>query len=81
MACASKRQVLESIIRDPEVRAQVGSPGVTVAVEPTIADRPPHRSVHARFRIRLLPWMSGGKAGGRIRVQNAGSGNPRGKRG
>jgi len=47
-----------------------------VAVGTTIAGRPPHRSVRARWRIRLLPWMPGGKAGHRIRVQNAGSRNP-----
>jgi hypothetical protein len=47
-----------------------------VAVGTTIADRPPHRSVQARLRIRLLLWMSGGEAGIRIRVQNAGLGNP-----
>src|SRR6266704_428887 len=48
----------------------------TVAVGTTIADRPPHRSVQARLRIRLLLWMSGGKAGVRIRMQNAGLRNP-----
>ena len=48
----------------------------TVAVGTTIADRPPHRSVQARLRIRLLSWMSGGKAGVRIRMQNAGLRNP-----
>jgi hypothetical protein len=31
-----------------------------VAVGTTIADRPPHRSVRARLRIRLLPWINGG---------------------
>src|SRR5229473_5774534 len=49
---------------------------ITVAVGTTIADRPPHRSVQARLRIRLLSWMSGGKAGIRIRMQNAGLRNP-----
>ena len=49
---------------------------ITVAVGTTIADRPPHRSVQARLRIRLLSWMSGGKAGVRIRTQNAGLRNP-----
>ena len=34
----------------------------TLAVGTTIADRPPHRSVRARLRIRLLPGMSGDKA-------------------
>jgi hypothetical protein len=47
-----------------------------VAVGTTIADRPPHRSVQARLRIRLLPWMSGGETGIRIRMQNSGLGNP-----
>jgi hypothetical protein len=32
-----------------------------VTVGTTIADRPPHRSVRARLRIRLLPWINGGK--------------------
>src|ERR1035438_6295694 len=36
--------------------------GAIVAVGTTITDRPPHRSVRARWRIRLLPWMSGGEA-------------------
>src|SRR5229473_5697149 len=34
---------------------------ITVAVGTTITDRPPHRSVRARLRIRLLTRMSGGK--------------------
>ena len=34
---------------------------IAVAVGTTIADRPPHRSVRARLRIRLLPRMSSGK--------------------
>src|SRR6266478_6445364 len=34
---------------------------VVVAVGTTIADRPPRRSVRARLRIRLLPWMNGGE--------------------
>jgi len=49
---------------------------IVVAVGTTIADRPPHRSVQARLRIRLLSWMSGGKAGIRIRMQNTGLRNP-----
>src|ERR1019366_1599060 len=49
---------------------------LTVAVGTTIADRPPHRSVQARLRIRLLSWMSGGKAGIRVRMQNTGVRNP-----
>src|SRR5229473_4822682 len=36
---------------------------MTVAVGTTIADRPPRRSVRARLRIRLLPWMNGGGTG------------------
>ena len=47
-----------------------------VAVGTTIADRPPHRSVRARLRIRLLPWMTSGKASLGIRMQNAGKWNP-----
>src|SRR6266852_1438340 len=34
---------------------------ITVAVGTTIADRPPRRSVRARLRIRLLPWMNSGE--------------------
>src|SRR5579864_8291899 len=34
---------------------------VTVAVGTAITGRPPHRSVQARLRIRLLPWMGSGK--------------------
>src|SRR6202521_459493 len=47
-----------------------------VAVGTTIADRPPHRSVRARLRTRLLPRMSGGETSIRIRMQNAGLWNP-----
>src|SRR6266849_9480970 len=47
-----------------------------VAVGTTITDRPPHRSVQARLRIRLLSWMSGGEAGIRIGMQNTGLRNP-----
>src|SRR5450631_4329605 len=47
-----------------------------VAVGTTIADRPPHRTVRARLRIRLPPWMSGVKALRGIRVQDAGYRNP-----
>ena len=36
----------------------------------------PHRSVQARSRIRLLPWMSGGKARIGIGMQNTGLRNP-----
>jgi hypothetical protein len=35
---------------------------VLVAVGTLIAERPPHRSVRARLRIRLVPGMDGGKA-------------------
>jgi hypothetical protein len=49
---------------------------ITVAVGTTIADRPPHRSVQARLRIRLLPGMSSGEASIRIGMQNAGLRNP-----
>ena len=47
-----------------------------VAVGTIIADRPPHRSVRARLRIRLLPRMQSGEASHRIRMQNTGSRNP-----
>ena len=49
---------------------------ITVAVGTTISDRPPHRSVLARLRIRLLRRMSGVKACVRIGVQNSGWRNP-----
>ena len=49
---------------------------IGVAVGTTIADRPPHRTVRARLRIRLPPWMSGVEALRRIRVQDAGYRNP-----
>ena len=56
--------------------ASKSRPRITVAVGTTIADRPPYRSVQARLRIRLLSWMSGGKTGIRIRMQNTGLRNP-----
>jgi hypothetical protein len=49
---------------------------IIVAVGTTITDRPPHRSVLARLRIRLLRRMSGGEASIGIGVQNAGWRNP-----
>src|SRR5260370_41094599 len=49
---------------------------VVVAVGTTIADRPPHRSVRARLRIRLLRRMSGVEASIRIGVQYVGWRNP-----
>src|SRR6266487_2175568 len=47
-----------------------------VAVGTTITDRPPHRSVHARLRIRLLPRMNGVEALVGIRMQNTWVRNP-----
>jgi hypothetical protein len=49
---------------------------LSVAVGTTIADRPPHRSVRARLRIRLLMRMSGVEALTRIGMQDAGFRNP-----
>ena len=49
---------------------------ITVAVGTTITDRPPHRSVRARLRIRLLRRMIGVEACIGIGVQNAGRRNP-----
>src|SRR6266852_7768420 len=49
------------MVGKPEVIARIGSAEITVAVGTTIADRPPRRSVRARLRIRLLPWMNGGE--------------------
>ena len=49
---------------------------VVDAVGTTIADRPPHRSVRARLRIRLPPRMGGDEAFQRIGMQNAGFWNP-----
>src|SRR6266436_1059340 len=48
----------------------------TVAVGTTITDRPPHRSVHARLRIRLLPRMNGVEALVGIRMEKKGVRNP-----
>src|SRR5260370_42486077 len=53
-----------------------GLTALTVAVGTTIADRPPHRSVLARLRIRLLRRMSGVEACIRIGMQNPGWWNP-----
>jgi hypothetical protein len=53
---------------------QRGNP--TVAVGTTIAGRPPHRSVRARLRIRLLPRMNGVEALIGIRMQNTRLRNP-----
>src|SRR5271157_2106100 len=49
---------------------------MVVAVGTTIAGRPPHRSVQARLRIRLLPWMGSGEACIRVGMQNARLRNP-----
>src|ERR1700750_2427888 len=49
---------------------------ITVAVGTTIADRPPHRSVRARLRIRLLRRMSGVEACIGIGMQDARLWNP-----
>src|SRR5207245_4605538 len=49
---------------------------IVVAVGTTITDRPPHRSVHARLRIRLLPRMNGVEALVGIRMQNTWVRNP-----
>src|SRR5215472_1119254 len=70
MGLASDRTVYSS------KRQLATKPLSVVAVGTTIADRPPHRSVQARLRIRLLPGMSGGEASIRIRMQNAGWWNP-----
>jgi hypothetical protein len=48
----------------------------TLAVGTTITGRPPHRSVRARLRIRLLPRMNGVKALVGIGMQNTGLRNP-----
>jgi len=49
---------------------------LTVAVGTTITDRPPHRSVRARLRIRLLPRMNGVEALVGIGMQDMGVWNP-----
>ena len=58
------------------VSAIVVSPVITVAVGTAITDRPPHRSVRARLRIRLLQRMSGVEACIGIGVQNTRWRNP-----
>jgi hypothetical protein len=65
--------LVQCCITDGEMHHQRS---ITVAVGTTIADRPPHRSVRARLRTRLLPRMSGGEANIRIGMQNAGLRNP-----
>src|SRR5436853_1821616 len=52
---------------------------VIVAVGTTITDRPPHRSVRARLRIRLLLRMTGVEASIRIGMQDSGLRNPAGQ--
>ena len=47
-----------------------------VAVGTTITDRPPHRTVRARLRIRLPPRMSSVKALHRVRMESARDRNP-----
>src|SRR5689334_9132343 len=49
---------------------------LAVAVGTTIAGRPPHRSVRARLRIRLLPRMNSVEALIGIRMQNTRLRNP-----
>jgi hypothetical protein len=63
---------------DADISCRVAAP-IAVAVGTTIADRPPHRSVQARLRIRLLPWMGSGEACIRVGLQNAGLRNPPGQ--
>src|SRR5260370_15340828 len=73
----SKRGLSFEVVGDTEVGRATEASGITVAVGTTIADRsPPHRSVRARLRIRLLRRMSGVEASIRIGVQNAGRRNP-----
>src|SRR5260370_37380283 len=64
------------IVGKPEVMARSGVLEISVAVGTIITDRPPHRSVRARLRIRLLRRMSGVEACIGIGVQNAGRRNP-----
>src|SRR5258707_14454265 len=64
------------VVGNPEVMARIRSVGITVAVGTLITERPPHRSVRARLRIRLLRRMSGVEARIGIGVQNAGRRNP-----
>src|SRR5215475_15484212 len=49
---------------------------IVVAVGTIIADRPPHRSVRARLRIRLLPRMNGVEALVGIGMQDVRVRNP-----
>jgi hypothetical protein len=73
----SPRQQLQFAVALPiqQIGRRSDNP-IPVAVGTTIADRPPHRTVRARLRIRLPPWMSGDKALHRVRVHNAGYWNP-----
>jgi hypothetical protein len=67
---------IQRFVTKPDSDGLVETPRPTVAVGTTIADRPPHRSVRARLRIRLLPRMNGVEALVRIRMQNMRVRNP-----
>ena len=74
--CEERNKLIERLWRVGRLHFHYFFLMLTVAVGTTIADRPPHRSVRARLRIRLLPWMCGGEAFMRIGMQNAGFRNP-----
>jgi len=68
---------MDSAKEPPVCRHRASGPQIPiVAVGTTITDRPPHRSVHARLRIRLLPRMNGVEALVGIRMQNTWVRNP-----
>src|SRR5262249_23133727 len=65
--------------RDGQLKEAEITRTVPVAVGTTMTDRPPHGSVRARLRIRLLLRMSGVEASVRIRMQDPGLRNPAGQ--
>ena len=70
------RTVLYGNIQSDAPLVTKGTLRIAVALGTTISDRPPHRSVHARLRIRLLPRMNGVEALVGIRMQNTWVRNP-----
>jgi len=68
-----KKFMPNAIGRQPKLDSSTNfNLAVAVAVGTVIADRPPHRSVHARLRIRLLRRMGGVEASIGVGMQDAG---------
>jgi|tagenome__1003787_1003787.scaffolds.fasta_scaffold20985327_2 hypothetical protein len=77
--CDMQEATRIAITRDLSLEFQRASQMPVVAVGTTITDRPPHRSVRARLRIRLLLRMSGVEASVRIGMQDSGRRNRSGQ--